>query len=486
MSSPTLRLPGSVAEIEASPRGPSIAAFFDLDGTLIAGYSARFLGSERMRNRELSLSELVRTIGVAVGAGIGRAGFEDLLKLGAEAWRGRAHEDLEEMGQRLFQRRVERVIYPEMRELVRAHQRRGHTVVLTSSATSYQVEPVARFLGIDRVLCNRFSVKDGLLTGGVERPTLWGPTKADAVQKLSADLGIDAHLSYFYADGDEDLALMYLVGHPRPTNPGKRLARVAAARGWPVLRFSSRGGGGLGAPIKMLAGLAALPPVAALGVATGIVKRDKHAVMNTTACRWIDLTFAINGVKLNVIGRENLWEQRPAVFIFNHRNQFDAFIVARLIDRDWTGVAKKEMAEAPITGPITAALGKLADVAFIDRSDRTSAVAGLQAIQEVAKKGLSVLIAPEGTRLDTTEVGPFKKGAFRMAMAAAIPIVPIVIRNAELIASRDGNSLHPGTVDVVVLPPISVDDWTLEDLDSRIESVRQRYIDTLRHWPEPV
>ena len=79
-SSPTMRLPGSVAEVDASPRGPDVAAFFDLDGTLIAGYSARFLGQERMRSRELGLSELVRTIGVAVGAGLGRAGFEDLLE----------------------------------------------------------------------------------------------------------------------------------------------------------------------------------------------------------------------------------------------------------------------------------------------------------------------------------------------------------------------------------------------------------------------
>jgi len=50
---------------------------------------------------------------------------------------------------------------------------------------------------------------------------------------------------------------------------------------------------------------------------------------------------------------------------------------------------------------------------------------------------LSVMVAPEGTRLDTTEVGPFKMGAFRIAMAAGIPIVPIVIRNAEMIAGRN-------------------------------------------------
>ncbi len=141
------------------------------------------------------------------------------------------------------------------------------------------------------------------------------------------------------------------------------------------------------------------------------------------------------------------------------------------------------MTQVPITGPIAAVLGKLADVAYIDRADRESAVAGLQAIQEVAKKGLSILIAPEGTRLDTNEVGPFKKGAFRMAMAAEIPIVPIVIRNAEMIASRDGASLHPGTVEIAELPPISVEGWTLDDLEARIEGVRQQFLDTLRDWP---
>ena len=61
----------------------------------------------------------------------------------------------------------------------------------------------------------------------------------------------------------------------------------------------------------------------------------------------------------------------------------------------------------------------------------------MQQVEEFAKKGISVLIAPEGTRMDTTTVGPFKKGPFRIAMAAGVPIVPIVIRNAEVIASRD-------------------------------------------------
>src|SRR3954447_2075841 len=480
MSSATLRLPGSVAEIAGGVEGPSVAACFDLDGTLIAGYSVRYLGQERMQRREVGLSELVRTLGITVGAGIGRAGFEDLLGLGAAAWRGRAQEDLDEMGERLFRTKIQRLLYPEMRELVRAHQRQGHVVILSSSATSYQVDPVARHLGIEHVLCNRFEAKDGLLTGVVERPVIWGPTKADAVQKLAGDLGVDLTKSYFYADGDEDLALMHLVGHPRPTNPGRRLAKVAAKRGWPVLRFTSRGGSGLGSGMKAVATMGSLVPCVAVGAAWGIVKRDKTVVMPMVASRWIDVTFLVNGVKLNVTGRENLWAERPAVFIFNHRNNFDAFIVARLVEQKFTGVAKKEMAN----NPVTIALGKLADVAFVDRADSTSAVASLKGVQDAARKGLSILIAPEGSRMDMTDdVGPFKKGAFRMAMAAGIPIVPVVLRNAETIAATKGNSLHPGTVDVTVLPAISVADWTRDDLDERIEGVRQLFRETLQRWP---
>jgi putative phosphoserine phosphatase/1-acylglycerol-3-phosphate O-acyltransferase len=85
--------------------------------------------------------------------------------------------------------------------------------------------------------------------------------------------------------------------------------------------------------------------------------------------------------------------------------------------------------------------------------------------------------------VDTTSVGPFKKGPFRMAMAVGIPIVPIVIRNAEIIAARNSTTMNPGTVDVAVFPPISVSDWTVDTLADRIAEVRQLFVDTLADWP---
>ena len=425
--------------------------------------------------REIGLNELVRTLGVAANAGLGRADFEDLLRLGAESWRGRSHDDLDEMGERLFLRKIEPLVYPEMRELVRTHQQRGHTVVLSSSATSYQVEPVARYLGITDVLCNRFTVRDGVLTGDVETPVLWGPGKSEAVQRLASARNIDLANSYFYADGDEDLALMYIVGHPRPTNPGKKLASVARRRGWPVLQFDSRTKSGSRARLRTAVGLGALVPLSTIGAVVGLATRDKRQGLNFAVPRWLDAYFAAHGVKIEVHGREHLWSARPAVFIFNHRNNFDAFVAARLVEKDFTGVAKKELQNDPIIGTF----GKLADAAFIDRANGRASIESLQPIQELATKGISIIIAPEGTRNDTTEVGPFKKGAFHIAMSAGLPVVPIVIHDAEKMASRNASTMNPGTVHVTVLPPIPVDGWNRRNLNARVDDVRQAYLDTL-------
>jgi HAD superfamily hydrolase (TIGR01490 family) len=128
-----------------------------------------------------------------------------------------------------------------MHEIVQAHQRRGHTVVLSSSALTIHAEPVARFLEIGHVLCNHFELDDdGRLTGRIAKPVVWGRNKATAVQLFCQANDVDLQRSYFYADGNEDAALMVLVGHPRPVNPRSDLAELAAEHGWPILRVAGR------------------------------------------------------------------------------------------------------------------------------------------------------------------------------------------------------------------------------------------------------
>ncbi|KUI19338.1 transferase [Mycobacterium sp. GA-1285] len=476
----TMRLPGSVAEIQASPQGPEVGAFFDLDGTLVAGFTGVVMTQDRFRRRQMSMGEFIGMVQAGLNHQLGRSEFEDLIGKGARMLRGNSLEDVDELAERLFVQKIVGRIYPEMRELVRAHMARGHTVVLSSSALTVQVEPVARFLGISNVLSNKFEIDEhGLLTGEVKRPIIWGPGKARAVQKFAAEHGVDLSKSYFYADGDEDVALMYLVGNPRPTNPGGKLAAVAAKRGWPVLRFSSRSGASPVSQLRTAAGIATMGPIAAGALGLGLLTRSKRNGVNFFTAAFGRALMSTLGININVIGRENLTKKRPAVFLFNHRNQADPLIAGHLVDTNFTSVGKKELEKDPIVGT----LGKIMDAAFIDREDPQKAVEGLKKVEELARKGLSILIAPEGTRLDTTEVGPFKKGPFRIAMSAGIPVVPIVIRNAEVIAARDSSTFNPGTVDVVVYPPIPVDDWTHDDLEERIAGVRQLYLDTLADWP---
>jgi HAD superfamily hydrolase (TIGR01490 family) len=242
-----LSLSESVVEIGSGSGGARIGAFFDLDGTLVDGFTATAHAGDRIRRRQAGLGEVLGVVEASVRYRLGRMQFERLIIRAAGYLRGEAISDLDELGERLFVQRIASRVYPHMRQIVQAHQTRGHTVVLSSSALTIHATPVARFLGIDHVLCNHFELDErGVLTGGIVKPVVWGPQKAAAVEQFCAINGVELQQSYFYADGDEDAALMGLVGCPRPVNPRGGLAAIAAERGWPVLQVTGAGRGGKG------------------------------------------------------------------------------------------------------------------------------------------------------------------------------------------------------------------------------------------------
>lgn len=229
----------SVAEIGGGPGGPRVGAFFDLDGTLVDGFTATAHAGDRIRRRQAGVGEVLGVVEAAVRYRLGRMQFERLVVRAAGYLRGESLAELDDLGERLFVATVAAWVYPHMREVVRAHQDRGHTVVMSSSALTIHAEPVARFLGIDHVVCNHFEVDGrGRLTGDIVRPVIWGPQKATAVEQFSLAGGIALRDSWFYADGDEDQALMQLVGHPRPVNPRPGLMAAARRQGWPVLQLT--------------------------------------------------------------------------------------------------------------------------------------------------------------------------------------------------------------------------------------------------------
>jgi len=462
-------------EIREGPSGPKVGAFFDLDRTLLAGFSGvAFLG-ERIRSGRVSPRELADTLLGALSFALGRTGFSGMLGATTAAYRGLAESVLREAGQEVFEKHLARQIYPEARALVRAHRARGHTLAIVSSATPYQSEPVARELGIAHVLCTRLEVENGVLTGGLARPTCWGEGKRSHAEEFAALHDVDLSESWFYTDSHDDLPLLEAVGRPRPLNPDNRLRGLAKDRGWPVERFTSRGRASAEQVVRTALAHASLFPSVLAGLGVSLLNRSRREGVNVAATTWAELATAWAGIEMRVEGEEHLWSQRPAVFIFNHQSAVDTVLVAKLLRRDFTGIGKQEIRRNPVFGPVFAFAG----VVFIDRTDRNKAIEALRPAVEALSQGRSIAIAPEGTRSRTGQLGPFKKGAFHIAMQAGVPIVPIVFRNALDVLPRGAVVMRPATVETVVLPPIDTHGWTRAGLDAEIEAIRRRYLEVL-------
>jgi putative phosphoserine phosphatase/1-acylglycerol-3-phosphate O-acyltransferase len=463
-----------IEDVEAGPAGPEVGAFFDFDGTLIAGYSANAWYGERLRRFEVGPTELARTLLAGFDMSLRGADVTRFMEIAVGAWAGRAADEIEALGERLFVQQIAGMVYPQAGALIRAHREAGHTIAIASSATPFQVAPLARELGIDNLLCTEVEVVNGLATGQLAGPVLWGTGKAEAVEGFANRKGIDLSESYAYGNGKEDLPYLETVGRPRPLNPDGGLTELARDRGWKTYRFRGRGRAWPVPVIRTGAALAGLSGAVAAGVGLGLLTRSRRTAANLAISAGTESALALAGVRLNVEGEENLWSSRPAVFIFNHQSSLDTLIVGSLVRRDITAVAKKEAARDPRFAPV----GLLMDVAYIDRSNSAKARSALEPVVEKLRSGVSLTIAPEGTRTPTPRLTRFKKGAFHIAMQAGVPIVPIVIRNAGELMWRGSLVVRPGTVDVTVLDPVATSGWRVGDLDRHIQAIRRSYIDT--------
>jgi putative phosphoserine phosphatase/1-acylglycerol-3-phosphate O-acyltransferase len=303
----------------------------------------------------------------------------------------------------------------------------------------------------------------------------FGENKLLAARDFARKQHIKLDRSYFYANGIEDLPLLEAVGHPVTINPDGKLAEVVRENGWRAVHLESRGTVGVGDIVRSLLVYGTALPLLAAGLPIRALGASEREATNISLSAWTSVASAIARLKLLIDGEEHLWSHRPAVFIFNHQSAVDVLITARMLREDVIGVAKKEIKHQLPMGIVFTYTGAV----FIDREHVGDPRLALKPAVDALKTGRSVVIAPEGTRSRDGKLGSFKLGAFHMARQAGVPIVPIIIHNAQDALPYKGIVVHPAEVKVTVLPPQPTGKWRLADVESQAGRIREMYLDAL-------
>lgn len=133
-------------------------------------------------------------------------------------------------------------VYPQMLEVAHRHQDEGRRVYIVTAAADELAQMLAHVLAFDGGIGSQFSeIRDGVYTGEPTGLFIYRHEKAQAIRQLAEREGIDLDESYAYSDSESDLPMLQVVGHPVVVNPDKELRRIAAERGWDVLRFDRLG-----------------------------------------------------------------------------------------------------------------------------------------------------------------------------------------------------------------------------------------------------
>jgi len=463
-------------EILDGERGPHIGAFFDLDRTLINGFSAKNFVASRLLSGRFTSQELIAQFAGALSYARDTGNFAKMAAISANGVKGIEEQVFINVGEEVYRKKLAEAIYPESRALVAAHIEMGHTVAIISAATPYQVEPIARDLCIDHVECTRLEVMDGKFTGKIVEPACWGEGKAIAGQKLVEKHNLNIRKTFFYTDSAEDIHLLEMVGNPRPVNPDTKLSGIAFQNDWPVLRYADSNNSRIAGMVRTGLSLGVVIPAILNGFSKGTTNMSWNEGVESMMRSIGDLGTYVAGITLSIKGEEHLWSHRPAVFILNHQSNADMLIAIKLIRKEARGVAKMELKKMPVVGQILEASGTI----FLDRTDKEKAIEALKPAIDSLRSGISIVIFPEGTRSYDYTLGRFKKGAFHIAMEAGVPIVPIVLKNAHDVMPRGKNIFNPALVEVIVHPPILTHDWDKNNLDSKIREIRNIYLKDLK------
>jgi HAD superfamily hydrolase (TIGR01490 family) len=259
----------------ATPANPSVAAFFDVDNTMMQGASIFHLARGMHRRQFFTTREILsaawkqayfRVVGVEDPEHVAETRASALSFIS-----GHTVAELEALGEEIFDEAMAHRIWPGTRALAQMHLDQGERVWLVTAAPIEIAQIIARRLGLTGALGTVAEHVDGVYTGRLVGDMLHGPAKGEAIKALAAREGLDLDACSAYSDSFNDLTMLTLVGDPCAVNPDARLRGYAKQHGWRIRDYRT---GRKAARLGLVAG--AVAGAATGAVAAGVAVRRRR------------------------------------------------------------------------------------------------------------------------------------------------------------------------------------------------------------------
>lgn len=181
-------------------------------------------------------------------------------------------------------------------------------------------------------------------------------------------------------------------------------------------------------------------------------------------------------VDLHATGAERVPPGRAYVYMSNHQSHLDIpMLYATLPSPTIRMLGKKELFRIPLWGRGLRA----AEFIEVDRSNHAKAVKSIEHAARLIRDGVSIYLAPEGTRSKDGRINPLKKGGFHLAKDTNTPIVPVAIKGTIDILPRGTRVMNTGKrVDLTIGAPIDVAGRDLPSVMAEVEAFFKRHVET--------
>ena len=413
------------------------AAFFDLDRTLLQGgtgpHLSRAMVDLGLVPRSLPGQGMLFKTFDLLGENLASIFLARQATLVA---RGKDAQSFDDAAVRAAEVIAE-LVHPFALALIEQHKAEGRPVVMATTTPEHLIRPLADLLGFDHVLATRYGTgEDNRFDGSIRGPFVWSTGKLTAVRRFAEEHDIDLKESFAYSDSIFDVPLLEAVGQPAAVNPDPRLTLYAVARRWPIVHFD---------------------------VSPGVFKIPVLGIeLQRFALEALRSTF-FPCARFDIEGIENIPRHGPVILVGNHRSYFDVVAMANVVRRSGRTarvLAKKELFEVPVLGPLVGAIGGIR----VDRAEGGQESYDMAAL--ALEGGEMVGLLPEGTiprgKAFFDPVLKGRSGAARLAAASHAPVIPVGMWGTEKVWPRSSSMpnllslANPPTVRIRVGGPVEL------------------------------